>query len=115
MNTTGFPSPAQGYEEESFDFNALLVRHPAATFCMRYTGADIGSCGILHDDILIVDCSVYPETGKPAVVAETDGTFRLALLESDSSAARFRYADQYGTYHTVERLFGIVTGVVRCL
>jgi len=32
---TGFASPAQGYEHQTIDLNALMVHHPAATFLFR--------------------------------------------------------------------------------
>ncbi len=116
MNTTGFPSPAQGYEEKTLDFNSILIKHPAATFCMKYTGRNMASCGILHGDILVVDCSEYPAAEKIAVVGTAHGDFRCVKLEADSAAGKqFRYADEQGAYHAVVQLFGIVTAVVRCL
>jgi SOS-response transcriptional repressor LexA len=116
MNTTGFPSPAQGYEEKTLNFNSILVKHPAATFCMRYTGRNMESSGILPGDILIVDSSDYPGTEKLAVINTMQGDFRCVKLEADSCGNKqFRYADEHGTYHAVVQLFGIVTGVVRCL
>ena len=30
----GFPSPAQGYEDNRFDLNTLYIKHPAATVFM---------------------------------------------------------------------------------
>jgi DNA polymerase V len=95
MNMTGFPSPAQGYEEETPDFNKILVRHPAATFMMRYTGKLLEEYHIEPGDLLVVDSSVTPEKGRLAVVQE-DGEFRCRRLEEP-----------------VDFLFGIITAVVR--
>ena len=105
MNTTGFPSPAQGYEEETFDFNAILVKHPASVFPMRYKGSRLAEEGILRNDILIVDCALAPSAGKLAVIETMSGEFRCVRLEQPSS-----HEDQ-----TEEELFGVVSAVVRCL
>ena len=32
---TGFPSPAQGYEQNTIDLNTALIRHPSATVFMK--------------------------------------------------------------------------------
>ncbi|MFA6856331.1 MAG: S24 family peptidase [Treponema sp.] len=116
MNTTGFPSPAQGYEEETLNFNNMLLKHPAATFCMRYAGKNMTLCGILYGDILVVDSSEYPSAEKTAVVSTESGNFRCVKLLADPADSRqFRYTDEHGVYHHVVQLFGIVTAVVRCL
>lgn len=120
MNITGFPSPAQGYEEKTLDFNSLLIKHPAATFCMRYTGRNQPAAGIRYGDMLVVDSSEYPASEKTAVVSTAAGDFRCVKLETaaarfSESGIQFRYADEQGTYHAVVQLFGIVTAVVRCL
>ena len=36
--SAGFPSPASDYQEETFDLNRLLLRHPDATFLVRVSG-----------------------------------------------------------------------------
>jgi|WetSurMetagenome_2_1015567.scaffolds.fasta_scaffold425686_1 DNA polymerase V len=94
-NTTGFPSPAQGYEKETFDFNRILVQHPSATFTMRYDGKALTECGLFPGDLIIVDSAVKPQKGMLAVV-EDDGEFKCERLEKN-----------------VTVVFGIVTGIVR--
>ena len=56
----GFPSPAQGYEDEPLDLNDLLIRHPAATFFFRVRGDDLLDEGIRDRSILVVDRSLTP-------------------------------------------------------
>ncbi|MCK9170664.1 MAG: hypothetical protein M0P01_09640 [Treponema sp.] len=94
-NTTGFPSPAQGYEKETFDFNKILISHPAATFTMRYDGRLLPDCGLFPGDIIIVDSAVQPKKGMLAVVEE-DGEFRCKRLDE-----------------SVGVVFGIVTAIIR--
>lgn len=68
----GFPSPAQGYEDDPLDLHELLVPRPAATFFYRVQGSDLERDGLPHDAILVVDRSVKPRPGQ-LVVADRDG------------------------------------------
>ncbi|MFA6938361.1 MAG: S24 family peptidase [Treponema sp.] len=101
-NTTGFPSPAQGYEEETFDYNKLLVKHPASTFAMKYAGKNMNDESIKNGDILIVDSSIYPRPESVAVV-ETDGEFKLIKISKNDG------------YTSITKVWGIVTSIVRLL
>ena len=58
IKETGFPSPAQGYEAKSVDFNTLLIPNPAATFIMEFAGTTIVEKGLAEDVI-----SAATETG----------------------------------------------------
>lgn len=73
---TGFPSPAQGYEDASIDLNELLVRHPAATVFMRIESSRYIRAGIYPGDLLVVDRSLSPEHAA-VVVRECEGQFVL--------------------------------------
>lgn len=73
----GFPSPAQGYEDEPLDLHELLVPRPAATFFFRVRGSDLERDGLPHNAILVVDRSVKARPGQ-LVVADRDGE-RLVL------------------------------------
>lgn len=68
----GFPSPAQGYEDEPLDLHDLLVKRPAATFFFRATGDALYSEGIRDGSILVVDRSLTPRRGR-LVVADVEG------------------------------------------
>ena len=98
INTTGFPSPAQGYEKSTFDFNKLLVKHEASTFTMRYSGKTIEEPHVQSGDLLIVDSSLYASSGK-LVITESDGEFHCLQFSQNLSAD--------------EVLWGVVTAVVR--
>ncbi len=71
---TGFPSPAQGYEERELDLTALLVRRPASTYLMEMSGRALETVGIYPRDILIADRSRKPVPDS-VVVAEYQGEF----------------------------------------
>lgn len=75
----GFPSPAQGYEDEPLDLNELLIRHPAATFFFRARGDRYRADGILDGSILVVDRSVRPTTGR-FVVADWHGERQVCRM-----------------------------------
>ena len=77
----GFPSPAEDYIEHTLDFNELLVRRPAATFCLRVSGDSMTGAGIFHGDILVVDRSVRPANGQ-IVIAALDGELTVKRLDS---------------------------------
>jgi len=53
--TSGFPSPAEDYEEERIDLNRELIPSPLSTFFMRARGNAMGQDGILDGDLLVVD------------------------------------------------------------
>jgi len=77
--SAGFPSPAEDYIEQRLDLNELLIRRPAATFFVRVNGDSMTGAGINHDDILIVDRSLEPVSGK-IVIAVIDGEFTVKRL-----------------------------------
>lgn len=115
----GFPSPAEDFIEGRLDFNELLVKRPAATFCVRVTGASMTGAGIFPDDILVVDRSIEPERsfGK-VVIAVIDGQMTVkrlirqgerVLLQPDNP--RFESIELNGDMDAI--IWGVVTGLVR--
>lgn len=70
----GFPSAAEGYEDEPLNLHDWLVQHPAATFLYRVRGQALFAEGIRDGSLLIVDRSVTAVPGR-LVVAEEDGQF----------------------------------------
>ena len=68
----GFPSPAEDYLEPAVDFNALLIQHPYATFCMRVQGESMVDAFIPNGAIVVVDRSIQP-VNNSIVVVTLDG------------------------------------------
>ncbi|NLO55829.1 MAG: protein SamA [Thermovirga sp.] len=95
-STTGFPSPADPFRENSLDINALLVRNKASTFLMRSAGR-IPAWSIEEGDILVVDRSCGAEEGDLAVITR-DGKLALREVPSGNASA-----------------WGVVRGIVRVL
>ena len=113
----GFPSPAADYAEEGLDFNALLVKRKAATYCLRVSGDSMIEAGILPEDIIVVDRSLPPAQGD-IVVAALNGEFtvkrfflrhRSVVLHPENSS----YDDITVGPEEDFRVFGVVTAVVR--
>ena len=63
-NATGFGAAADDYMERGIDLNEQLIRNKPATFFMRVRGNSMINAGIGDGDIVIVDKSVKPVTGK---------------------------------------------------
>lgn len=76
---TGFPSPAQGYEQNTIDLNAALIKHPSATVFMRMDNSHYTNMGIFDGDLLIIDRAKKINSNS-LVVYESDGHFVLGRV-----------------------------------
>ncbi len=76
---TGFPSPAQGYEQKGIDFNNILIKHPSATVVMKIESSNYINMGIYNGDILIID-RAKRITPNSLVVYESEGHFVLGRV-----------------------------------
>jgi DNA polymerase V len=75
----GFPSPADDYVDKQLDLHELMVQHPAATFFVRVQGDSMCQAGIQSGDILVVDRSLEPVSGK-VVIAVVNGEFTVKRM-----------------------------------
>ncbi len=77
---TGFPSSAlEDYADARLDLNALLIRHPAATFYMLVNGSAMEHDGIRTGDIVVVDRSLEARPGH-VIIATLDGQLVIRRL-----------------------------------
>lgn len=76
---TGFPSPAQGYEDNKIDLNSLFIKHPSATVFMTVDSSRYVRMGIYNGDILIID-RAKRICENSLVVYESDGEFVLGRV-----------------------------------
>jgi DNA polymerase V len=112
---TGFPSPAQGYEEASIDFNKILITNPPATYTMRAAASGMEWRGIFPDSLLVVDRSAKPRSGS-VVVAAYEGEFLCRQLDIEDN--RINLTDGRNTITPGEGeavIFGAVRAVVTLL
>jgi DNA polymerase V len=112
---TGFPSPAQGYEAKSLDFNKIIVANPPATYVMRAAATGMEWRGIFPGSLLVVDRSITPRSGS-AVVAAYDGEFVCRQLEIKDNQISFTDGQTTVTPGEGEAvIFGTVLAVVTLL
>jgi DNA polymerase V len=80
----GFASAVDDHVDRTLDLNKLLITHRAATFFVKVKGDSMKDAGIHPGDILVVDRSLAPMSGR-IVVAVLDGEFTVKrlLLEND--------------------------------
>ncbi len=117
--SAGFPSPAEDYIDTRLDLNHLLIRHPSTTFLVTVDGDSMKDANIRSGDILVVDRSLEPSSGR-IVIAALEGELvvkRLAvdgngvsLVPENSAYSRIRVAEG-----TDLKIWGIVTAVIHRL
>ncbi|WP_447555802.1 LexA family protein [Vreelandella sp. EE22] len=69
---SGFPSPAQDYEQRTLDLNTRLIKNPTQTFYLSATGDSMEGWGIFDGDLLVVDRSIQPRLGHILVALFDD-------------------------------------------
>ncbi len=117
--SAGFPSPADDYLEGMLDLNEHLVQHPSATFFVRAIGESMLGAGIHPDDILVVDRSLTPTSGR-IVIAVVDGELTVKRLHLSPDATRL--LPENPAYPPIEiregaelHVWGVVTSVIHRL
>ena len=102
---TGFPSPAQGYEQKGIDFNNILIKHPSATVVMKIESSNYTHMGIYNGDIIIID-RAKRLTPNSLVVYESEGHFVLGRVYNIRKTAEDTIITGAVTYviHTVKEL-----------
>ena len=86
--TTGFASPALGYEEQAIDLNSLLITNPPATYLMRLESDDMAALGLPRGSLLIVDRSKDPTNNTLALI-QHEGQFLCRLLLKQNGKTLF--------------------------
>lgn len=86
-NATGFGAAADDYAERGIDLNEELIRNKPATFFFRMNGDAMIDAGIHNGDVLIVDRSLKPASGK-VVVASLNGEMLIRRLEKTFNKIR---------------------------
>ena len=117
--SAGFPTPANDEITEAIDLNTYLIRNKPATYLLRVQGSSLLGAGILPDDILVVDASRRPDSGK-IVVASLDGEFVVKRLVKEKGALYLKsenpaYSPIRLTAEMDGSIVGVVVGVVRKL
>ena len=115
--SAGFPSPADDYIERQLDLNNLLIQNPPATFFVRVTGDSMIGAGINHGDLLVVDRSLEPASGR-IIIAVLNGELTVKRFERRNGCCRLlaenpAYLPCEITADTAFEVWGVVTSVIR--
>ncbi len=115
--SAGFPSPAENDIAEKLDLNTYLIKHPAATFLVRANGRSMINAGINENDLLVVDRSITPTSGK-IVIAAIDGQLTVKRLKKEKNGQTFLLAEN-PAFKPIELrdgnevyIWGVVTNVI---
>ena len=115
----GFPSPAADYVDKTLDLNELLIQKPAATFFVRAQGESMLGAGIHPNDILVVDRSLEPVSGKIVICALNGELTVKRLLHDDDQwllrAENPRYPDIVLNDDLELVVWGVVTNVIHAV
>ena len=111
----GFPSPAEGEEDDPIDLNAWLIEQPAATYLMRVEGWSMTGAGINDGDLVVVSRARQAVAGD-IVVAVLHGERTLKRLKKlDGRLWLVPEAESYPHMQVDEyvEIWGVVVGLVR--
>jgi len=116
-NATGFGAAADDYMERGIDLNEQLIRNKPATFFMRVSGNSMINACIHDGDVVIVDRSVKPVTGK-IVIAVVDGEMIIRRYEKTMNKLRLvpetpRLSPMEVSEYSDVSIWGVVTYVIK--
>ncbi len=117
--SAGFPTPVESETSLSLDLNDLLIKHPAATFFLRVSGSSMINAGIHDNDILVVDRSLEPKSGK-IVIAVVNGELTVKRLVINGRTIQLmpenpKFNPIEITEETDLRIWGVVVHVIHSL
>lgn len=115
--SAGFPSPAEDFTDTPIDLNRELIKHPASTFFGRVSGDSMKDLGIHHGDLLVIDKSIEPRSGKVAV-CYIDGEFTMKKIQIEQDCcwlipANEKYKPIKVTEDNDFVIWGIVVHVIK--
>lgn len=86
-NATGFGAAADDFMERGIDLNEQLIRNKPATFFMRVNSNAMQKAGIFQGDVVIIDRSLKPVSGK-VIIANLNGELLIRRLEKTMNKVR---------------------------
>ena len=115
--SAGLPAPAEDYVEGKIDLNEHLLQNPESTFFVRTTGDSMSDIGIHSGDLLIVDRSIMPASGR-VIIAVVNGELTVKRLIKKSNNRLFLMPENANfsaieiTEDTGFMIWGVVTNVI---
>jgi DNA polymerase V len=119
-NANGFGAAADDYMERGIDLNEQLILNKPATFFFRMNGDAMIDDGIFSGDILIVDRSLRPASGK-VIVAILDGELLVRRIQRSQNNVELLCANQrmsnimLPTFDDRSHVWGVVTCVIHVM
>jgi len=115
----GFPSPADDSVEDRLDLHRHLVRNETATFFLHASGDSMEGAGIRDGDLLVVDRSLEPRSGR-TVIAAVGGELTVKRLDRRGGRTLLVPANPaYPEFDVTDRedlcIWGVVTYAVHKL
>ena len=118
-NATGFGAASDDFAERGIDLNEQLIRNKPATFFMRVRGEAMVNAGIHDGDVVIVDRSIKPMSGKVIIatlngemlIRRFDKTFNKIKLIPETPKLASIDIDPYADFS----VWGVVTYVIHAL
>ena len=115
--SAGFPSPALDFVDLSIDLNKHLIKHPTATFYGRVKGDSLKDAGINDGDLLVIDRSLEPLSGKIAV-CYIEGEFTAKRIKKTAKELWLMPENEAYKPIKIEKdqnviIWGIVTYVIK--
>ncbi len=112
----GFPSPADDYLRKKLDPRDILELNPHSTFYMLIAGHSWEEFNIHDRDIIVIDRSIPPTSGKLAIITY-EGSFTLKMLGKIDGQLCFLKQDSSGLILSIEQsspdqIWGIITFVI---
>ena len=116
----GLPSPTEDYSEGKIDLNEHLLKNPESTFFVRVSGDSMIDVGIHPNDLLIVDRSERPKSGR-VIIAVINGELTVKrLIKKDNN--KLWLMPENVNYPMIEitedmefMIWGVVTSVIHPL
>jgi len=119
-NANGFGAAADDYMERGIDLNEQLILNKPATFFFRMNGDAMIEDGIFSGDVLIVDRSIKPASGK-IIVAILDGELLARRIQRNPNNVELVAANkkmssiQLSSFDDRSNVWGVVTCVIHVL
>jgi DNA polymerase V len=116
----GLPSPTEDYSEGKIDLNDHLLQNPESTFFVRVSGDSMIDVGIHPNDLLIVDRSLRPASGR-VIIAVINGELTVKRLIKKENNKLFLMPENpnYPILEITEdmefMIWGVVTNVIHPL
>tara|TARA_B100000963_G_C22406737_1_gene571360 strand:+ start:87 stop:518 length:432 start_codon:yes stop_codon:yes gene_type:complete len=80
--SAGFPSPADDFKEIRISLDKELIKNHESTFYARVSGDSMIEAGLDDGDLIVIDRSLDPQSGKIAVCF-IDGEFTVKRIKKE--------------------------------